>query len=78
MSDEIRFDGIVFFKEQILIDHQILDDLEYGEGLDEDLSRKILHQLLAGQTTEAIDSHPIRTADPVSAGHPEGQGGVLL
>ena len=78
LGDEIRLYRVVLFEKQILINNQVLNDLKHRQGLDQDLPLEVLDQLLAGQASYSVDPHSIRTADPVGAGHPEGQRRVLF
>jgi hypothetical protein len=77
LCDQIRFDGIIFFKEGIEIDHKIFDHLKYRKGSIRIFIFKIFDQLLARLTTDTINSHSIRSTDAVGTGHSKREGGIL-
>jgi hypothetical protein len=76
--DQIRLDGLISLKKGTEIDNEILHDLKYGKGFDEDLFIKFPNQLLARQAADTVDPHAIRSADPVATRPPEGEGGILF
>jgi hypothetical protein len=56
---QIRFDGIILFKERAEIHDQVLHDLKHRKGLDEDLLFEISDQLLTREAADAVDPHPV-------------------
>ena len=80
LTDQVRLDPLIVLEEQVHIDHQVLQHLEVGEGLQEHFVRVpvVLDQLLAGQGASAVDLHSIRSAHAVAAGHAVAERPVLL
>jgi hypothetical protein len=76
--NQIGFDGTIPLKEGGKIYDEILNHFKHGKRFDQDFFLEISHQLLTGEATDPIDPHSIRSTDPVSAGPPEGQRGILF
>jgi hypothetical protein len=78
LGDQVGFDGVILFKKGVKVHHQISDHVEDRKRFDQNLLLKTPGQFLAGQSTDAIDPHPIRSADAMAAGHPERESRVLF
>jgi hypothetical protein len=70
--DQIGFNRTILFKEGIEIHDQVFDYFENRKRFNQDLLLEIFHQLLAGEATDAVDPHPVRSADAMATGPAKG------
>ncbi len=76
--DQIRLDRIVLLKEGVQVNDQIFDHLKYRKRLDQNLLFIVPGQLLTGKAADAVDPHPVRSADAMAARPSVGERWVLL
>jgi hypothetical protein len=66
-------------KKDIQVHDQIFQDRKVRKGLNDDgIGRIIPHELLTSKGANTVDTHPVGSAHPMSAGHTKGQGWILL
>jgi len=70
--DEIGFNRTILFKEEIEIHNQVFDHFENWKRLNQDFLLESFHQLLTGEATDAVNSHPVRSADAMATGPAKG------